>query len=76
MTSNKTSYQLGYNNKEEKNIIDNVINFSMLDHKMINKYLKNNNLTLDSKQIKKEITFKELSKYVNDSIDKYNYSMI
>ena len=43
---------------------------------MINKYLKNNNLTLDSKQIKKEITFKELSKYVNDSIDKYNYSMI
>ena len=48
----------------------------MLDHKMINKYLKNNNLTLDSKQIKKEITFKELSKYVNDSIDKYNYSMI
>ena len=76
MTSNKTSYQLGYNNKEEKSIIDNVINFNMLDHKMINKYLKNNNLTLDSKQIKKEITFKELSKYVNDSIDKYNYSMI
>lgn len=78
MTSNDTKNVVGYNNKKnEKEIVDNVVYYDLINKDDIRKYLLDKELDqniLDS--IDDKITFTEVNRVVNDFLYNSKISMI